>query len=287
MNQQFYRYFEVLAEELNYTRAAGILGIAQSSLSHGIQCLEDELSVPLFEKRGRGVVLTPQGALFLPYVSRSLRILEEGKAQLLQVCDGIISIGVVSSFRSRLMERIRSFRKTSIYPDCHFTIYEGGTESLISDLQWGRLDMVIASFPGEHKNILAEKIFRQELVFIAPIGYLPENKKDITIAELSHIPMIRHTPDSGMRKIVDSLFELRGIMPFTANEASEDDIIVSMVASGMGCAIVTESESIHMPGIHILSLNDPENYRYLYLSTKKDHFYSPAALDFISFLSEN
>ena len=111
MNQQFYRYFEVLAEERNYTRAAGILGIAQSSLSHGIQCLENELSVPLCEKRGRGVVLTPQGALFLPYVSRSLRILEEGKAQLLQVCDGIISIGVVSSFRSHLMERIRSFRE--------------------------------------------------------------------------------------------------------------------------------------------------------------------------------
>lgn len=73
MNLLHLRYFVELAGIQHYTRAAEKLCITQPSLSHAIAQLEVELGVPLFEKSGRGVVLTPYGKQFLscaqlPYI---------------------------------------------------------------------------------------------------------------------------------------------------------------------------------------------------------------------------
>ena len=78
MNLSQLQYFRTLAKEEHYTRAAQILSITQPSLSHAIAQLEQELGTRLFEKKGRNVVLTRYGKIFLPYVEESLKVLEEG-----------------------------------------------------------------------------------------------------------------------------------------------------------------------------------------------------------------
>ena len=72
MNLSQLQYFRTLAKEEHYTRAAQILSITQPSLSHAIAQLEQELGTRLFEKKGRNVVLTRYGKIFLPYVEESL-----------------------------------------------------------------------------------------------------------------------------------------------------------------------------------------------------------------------
>ena len=78
MNLNQLQYFKILAQEEHYTRAAQMLSITQPSLSHAIAQLEEELGTRLFEKKGRNIVLTRYGKLFLPYVEESLEVLEEG-----------------------------------------------------------------------------------------------------------------------------------------------------------------------------------------------------------------
>ena len=65
MNLYQLRYFTTLAQEEHFTKAALKLHITQPSLTHAIHLLEDELDVVLFEKKGRNVVLTKYGKLFL------------------------------------------------------------------------------------------------------------------------------------------------------------------------------------------------------------------------------
>ena len=76
------QYFETLARVLHYTHAAEELHIAQPSLSYSINELEKELGVKLFEKQNRKICLTDYGERFLPYVQKSLMLMEEGTCLL-------------------------------------------------------------------------------------------------------------------------------------------------------------------------------------------------------------
>lgn len=80
MNLQQLYYFRKLAEVQHYTEAAKALYITQPSLSDSIASLEHELSVSLFQKKGRGVQLTKYGQEFYEYVNQALGILEHGIA---------------------------------------------------------------------------------------------------------------------------------------------------------------------------------------------------------------
>ena len=78
LNQLY--YFRTAAGQLNFHRTAEQLMISQPSLSYSISELEKELGVKLFEKENRKISLTAYGEQFLPYVQRSLALLDEGAA---------------------------------------------------------------------------------------------------------------------------------------------------------------------------------------------------------------
>src|SRR6185369_16737975 len=71
------RHFVAVAEELNITRAAGRLFLAQQALSSSIKQLENELGQPLFVRDTRRVALTPAGETLLPRARRMLTMAEE------------------------------------------------------------------------------------------------------------------------------------------------------------------------------------------------------------------
>ena len=76
------RYFQAVARHQHVSRAAEELGVAQPALSRSIGRLEAELGIPLFDRRGRRVVLNRFGALFLSRVGNALGQLEQGRRQL-------------------------------------------------------------------------------------------------------------------------------------------------------------------------------------------------------------
>jgi DNA-binding transcriptional LysR family regulator len=74
------RYFLAVADELHFARAAQKLGIAPSTLSHGIHQLEQELGTSLFERTSRSVVLTTAGGDLAGSLPSALRTLERALA---------------------------------------------------------------------------------------------------------------------------------------------------------------------------------------------------------------
>lgn len=70
--------FAKLAEVEHYTKAAEELSISQPSLSHAVSSLEKEIGTKLFEKQGRGVVLTKYGKIFKEYVDEAIHSLDTG-----------------------------------------------------------------------------------------------------------------------------------------------------------------------------------------------------------------
>ena len=76
------KYFVTIAEALNYSQAAKQLHIAQPALSQSIARLEQEIGYSLFEKKGRGIILTPHGELFLAHAQMAINNIESGMQKL-------------------------------------------------------------------------------------------------------------------------------------------------------------------------------------------------------------
>ena len=100
MNMKQLKYFKTIAEYEHYTKAAEVLSAHQSSLSHAVRSLEQELSVDLFVRSGRNVVLSQYGKMFLPHVTKALDALEEGVAELRRAIDPDTGIVTISCFPS-------------------------------------------------------------------------------------------------------------------------------------------------------------------------------------------
>src|SRR5213592_727938 len=84
MELRHLRYFDALAETLNFTRAAERLHVTQSTLSHQIKQLEEELGTLLFDRIGKRVALTEAGDEFLHHATRALREIDLGLGALRQ-----------------------------------------------------------------------------------------------------------------------------------------------------------------------------------------------------------
>ena len=89
------KYFQVLADAGNFTRASSELILSQSALSRSISRLENELGVPLFERKSHGVVLNRYGKIVLAHAQRAVGEIKEARQQIhdlvnpAQKCAGI------------------------------------------------------------------------------------------------------------------------------------------------------------------------------------------------------
>ena len=97
MNLYQLRYFVTLAKEEHYTKAAAKLHITQPSLTHAIHLMEDEIGLSLFERKGRNVILTKYGHLFLKEIEPILLHLDDSIDTMKEIAQGkeTLNIGFV------------------------------------------------------------------------------------------------------------------------------------------------------------------------------------------------
>ena len=177
MNLNQLQYFKILAQEEHYTRAAQMLSITQPSLSHAIAQLEEELGTRLFEKKGRNIVLTRYGKLFLPYVEESLKVLEEGVQRTRELNgskEGIIHLAYIYTMGSNFTPKmVRNFLDT--YPDYHidFHFTVGTTGDILAGLKEDKYDVIVSNPPYIKREVIKKlnKDVQKEPIIALDGGY--------------------------------------------------------------------------------------------------------------------
>ena len=283
MNLLHLRYFVELAGIQHYTRAAEKLCITQPSLSHAMAQLETELGVPLFEKNGRGVVLTPYGKQFLSCAQQTLLTLDEGVEELRRVGrgEGLIRLGLLRTlgieFVPKLAER---FLKENPDKNIRFSFSTGVTGELLEGLAARKYDMVFASRPPVEMNLTAIPVSQQDLVLIVPKKHPLASQHVIDLADTLPYPQVC----SGMRDVVDGLFEKIGASPEIAIETQEDQVVAGLVAHDFGIAVVPYMDLLLRLDVQILQIARPSWKREFYLVHDSRAYLSPAARSFRSFV---
>lgn len=287
MNLSHLRYFVQLAKTRHYTRTAEQLYITQPSLSHAISQLEHELGVPLFEKSTRGVELTQFGQQFLDSVQQSLAILDESVSYLQRCANGsgIIRLGLLRTLGVDYVPRLAAeYRKLHPEQNIEFTFQTGVTFELLDKLKRREFDLVFSSKAPEEYHFTSLPITEQGLVLIVPMDSPLASRQTIDLAEILDEPFIQFSHGSGLRYVVDELFQSIGAAPSTAYETQEDQVIAGMVAHGFGIAIVPYMEMLLRLSVKIIQISRPNPDRKFYLVTDPARTLSPAANNFRDFV---
>lgn len=173
MNIEYLQYFKALAEKKHYASTADALIISQSTLSYAIHKIEMELGVALFEKKGRGIELTPFGVSFYDTACSILQQYEAGKSALNKLktpTERIVTLGFTqyisaSGFMPRLLWDF-SCQKGNSGIKLHVVPYLSMSQ-LINSVYSGDLDCAIAMKTQRLPNITSTMVHRRYIRVVA------------------------------------------------------------------------------------------------------------------------
>jgi DNA-binding transcriptional LysR family regulator len=250
-----------LAEELHFGRAAERLHIAQPPLSQQIRQLETELGFELFHRTKRKVQLTEAGQVFLDEVQQIFKQLEQAIQVGRQTSRGEMGqlvVGFVSSAPYNILPTIlRAFR--SSVPEVRLELHELTTNQQFRWLRESRIDVGFVRPPVED-TFNFEIIFQESLVVALPDTHELANHSNVCLRSLKNEPFILFPRllAPGLYDLIISLCQQAGFSPNVTQEAIQMQTIVSLVAGGLGIAIVPESlQNLQRTGVVYKTVQEP------------------------------
>lgn len=290
MNLQHLRYFITLANLEHYTKAARQLHITQPTLSHAISIIESELGVTLFEKKGRNISLTDNGKTFAKNIQEALNLIDDSvatlQAQTLKTFD--IKIVLLRVLSHRVIPNLtRQFLTDNPNSPANFIFYNdsGMTEDLLRGLTDGRYDLAFCSKIDSHPQITYIPIAVQDMVIVVPKSHPLTEKETVTIADTIAYPQIWFSKKSGVRPVVEKLYENQMDQVNIQFEIEEDETIAGLVAQNFGIAILPKLDFLKTLDVEIIELDELKNSRYYYMAYLNNIAQPPAIKSFINYVT--
>ena len=287
MNLRQLYYFKAIAELEHYTRAAEKLYVSQSSLSHAIQELEDELNVEFFVKRGRNVELTKYGQLFLPYVQKTLETLETGIATLSDYINPNTGTVVMAGFPSLAQfapDIIVRYVSEPNRVDVRLQFNQEATYAQLREqLLSGKVDLIFATAVDDPR-VASSYIGKHQIVLLVPLGHRLARYDEVDLRELDGEDFIAFDTNCQLRSVTDQIVKDLQIKPNITMETAQDLIIYGLVAASHGVSIIPYPLGGVPYNTKIIRIANDIPPRRLYLSWNKEQYLPPAAEYFRDFV---
>lgn len=232
-------YFVRVAELGSFTRAAGVLGIAQPALSRQVRQLEVELRQNLLLRNGRGVTTTEAGKLLLEHGRGILHQVERAREDLGRVrgaLAGRVALGLPPSIAKMMTVPLtRAFRQH--LPNAALSISEGLTISMQEWLLTGRLDIALLYNPPATPEIDTLPLM-QEPLFLITARQPGDPSAPVGLHEVASLPLVIPSRPNAIRMVVEAQMASIGCKPCISLEIDGIAAILDLVADGAGCAIL-------------------------------------------------
>ena len=271
-------YFLTLAKYQHVTRTAELLHISQPALSLTIKKLESELGVPLFERKGRNIVLSHYGEAFKQYVEDAVFSLENGKRMITRLKNTdshTLNLGLLSPYV--WSELLMLF--TDLYPDMSINrrsiedhrfwdsiingdidFYLGGLNQL-DELDTSRLDYTV--------------LYEDDMVLLVHKDHSFANRKEIDLRECREESFINLAAETNLQQFINQMFRQAGFSPrvvMTCDYTLRDQ----MAADGHGVSITTQlaAQKSRIRDVAHIPISFPVVKRKLGLVWRKNRVFS-------------
>lgn len=234
------RYFEALAQQGHFGRAADACAISQPALSLQMKELEDLLGAPLIERGPRQIRLTALGEEFAARTREILRAVDElgdlARASVGPLV-GRLRLGVIPTVAPYLLPQVMQ-SLLARYPGLDLRPREAITQRLIEDLIAGRLDTAIVALPISEASLMEQPLFDEEFILVRPKSDAqrpvpsPENLREMRLLLLEEGHCFR---DQALSYCGTGASAPRDLM-----EGSSLTTLVQMVGAGIGVTLIPE-----------------------------------------------
>jgi len=240
LNLHHLRLFRAVASDGTLTGAARGLNLSQSALSTQIKALEASLGHDLFERRGRGLIMTEAGRIALDHAEAIFRAAEDLTATLRETGRGrrALRVGALATLsRNFQMQFVRPLIGR---PDVELVLRSGSQAELLHGLESLAFDVVLTNMTPPRDAAtpwLVHRLAEQRVSLIGTpgrLGRLPRPMRDLLLQE----PLILPPPETAMRAAFDALTSRLGIVPMIAAEVEDMAMLRLLAREDAGLAVI-------------------------------------------------
>lgn len=275
-----------LAEQGSVNKAADLLYMTQSALSHQIKQLESQLGLKLFERKTTPIQFTPAGQTLLKTAQDVLPKLQQTET-ILQALEqgeqGRLFIGVdCHTCFEWLLPMLRQYQQK--WRGVDLDILNSLSDRPLKKLQRQQLDLVITSDPESMSNLKFDPLFSYELVCVLPQSHSLTEKEWLEPEDFSDETLIAYPVEQKKLDVFRRFLEPKGINPKQIRHSELTLMMLQLVDSGRGLCVLpkwlieTQPEFNHLP---TRSLGKEGLWSILYAATHIDLHDQPYIQDFI------
>ncbi|HBW34965.1 LysR family transcriptional regulator [Desulfosporosinus sp. BICA1-9] len=269
-----------------FTRAANLLGYAQSSVTAQIQALEAELETPLFDRLGKKNILTDAGQRLLPYAQEITKMhnLALDAMRSDTAISGTLTIGAPESLAAfRLPEIIREYKNR--YPDVKIILKPGVCWELHDLIRSGELDLAFLLQPEtEDRDLYIETLVHEKMALVSPPGHPLVPYEYVEPTHLKDETILHTEPGCTYRTLFEQHLNSHGIFPNPDLEFWSIEAIKNCVMSGLGLSflpLITVQNEVREGKLMLLAWDDRQQRLATQIAYHRKKWISPALREFL------
>lgn len=282
MELRHLRYFDAIAETLNFTRAAERLHVTQSTLSHQIKQLEDELGTPLFDRSGKHVRMTEAGEVLRSHMTPALQQIDVALNALRAPAGAItesVRLGTTPSFNTRMVPQCVA-TLLNHYPGIEVAVEELAAGQILKRLRSGHLDIAVSYPPGDGSDLWFEPLYKEELRLVVGIRHPLARRRRVRMAELHNVRMVLLPAQFLTRRLLDECFAQAAAKPVVVAQLNSVTPMIELIRQTDLAGIITETAVSSSADLRVIPLEDPTPIRTPGMLWPKGATRSPALKHF-------
>ena len=241
MTLQQLQYMLAAIEHGSFSAAAQSLHLAQPSLSEQVRRLEAELGVALFQRVGRGLVLTEAGRALRPHAEAALAAVErarESVGAIRELRGGLAAFGTFGTARTYLgSDLVEDFRNS--HPDVRVRIVGQNSSDTAEAIRAGELESGLVVLPIDDHGLSVRPAMRDEVLYVSTDP--ARLRRPMTIARLAGVGLILSEASWGSqdptRRQLSELAQREGVAIEPQIDVEDMEVALELAARGLGDTI--------------------------------------------------
>tara|TARA_B100000676_G_scaffold50563_1_gene49640 strand:- start:529 stop:1446 length:918 start_codon:yes stop_codon:yes gene_type:complete len=227
------RAFEAAARHLSFTRAAEELNVTQAAVSHQVKALEERLGLRMFERHGRGLWLTEEGEIYLPFLRQAFDLIADGTDLIVSHdAHGPLSVTMLPTLAVRwFIPRLREFQVKHPEIEVHMVTTERNVDFAREDVDCG-----IRYGTGDWPGLDSDKLFEDRFIAVCSPEFLAREPPLKELSDLRHQTLLHETNDEDWRYWLAAL-HVKDVDSSRGLFFDSSDLALEAAAAGLGVAL--------------------------------------------------